>query len=444
MTRSTQCMIVACTLTLLSAFACAQVSRMEVEVTLRQALAGMAAYEGRHGGWGTAYTRDGTIMWGQYRPIPANWITVQPPATPGVARVFFKAARVLEDDLYLMYVRRARDALLAIQTPEGGFPHEDNPAKPIIGVGTFDDDVTTAALRFLIDWWQHTGAEEDRAAVIRVGEFILAAQHPCGGWPQAYPAAPGRYARHVTFNDGVTVNVIRALFELHEVTGEQRFFDAAVRGGECILHLQGGPGEAVWAQQYDEETLEPAWARKFEPPGYSAAESVGVCNVLIELYLATGEERFLEALPRAFEWYDEHQLPNGKWARLYEPGTQRPVYGRRDKAVRVYDFAGACDGYGWQGKWYPHAAKRAYERIEAVGREAYLEERNAPAPPAPIPAAEVRRICAALSPEGLWVDTPSARDLDEYKLHGVAEDIPMVQTSTFCRNALRLIAWLEQ
>ena len=175
------------------------------------------------------------------------------------------------------------------------------------------------------------------------------------------------YGGHITFNDDVMANLIRVLLELNKLTGDAKYLAAAVRGGECIIRLQGGAGQEIWAQQYDAHTLEPASGRSFEPAGYTPNESKEICDSLIELYLATGQDRFLKPLPRAFAWYDTHRLPNGKWARLYEPGTQRPVYGLPGDSGITYEVARARPGYSWQGRWYPHDARRAYERIKVVG-----------------------------------------------------------------------------
>lgn len=425
--------------------ACGESFAARVEAALRKALDAMATRQ-THGGWGRAYTLHGGIMWGEYKPIPNTWITVQPPATPRVAQVYLRAGQVLDDPAYIENARLARAALLALQTAEGGFPHEADPAGRKATRGTFDDDTTTSVIEFFIDWWQHTGAEEDLAVVHRVGDFILQAQYPeNGGWPQFFPPPAAGYQRYITFNDSNIELILRALLKLHEITGEARYLDATRRGGECIIRLQGGPGEAIWAQQYDPETLEPAWARKFEPPGYSAAESIGVCNILIELYLATGEERFLEPLPKAFEWYDTHQLPDGKWARLYEPGTQRPVYGRRDIAEKVYDREKATTGYSWEGNWYPHAAKTAYERIREIGREAYVEEQKPKTgkPDLASLEAKAREAAEALSGDGWWLSKPSASDLEEYRRAGVHEDEPMVELNHFNRNATILLDYLD-
>lgn len=419
--------------------------RKEVEQTLRRALDGMAAFQ-THGGWGRAYTTDGALVFGEWRLIPASWITMQPPATPKVAEVFLRAGRVLKDEALLDRARRARDAMRSVQTALGGFPHDADTTAPPQRSGTFDDDTTTAVLDFFIEWWRHTGNAEDLEAVHRIGQFILTAQYPAsGGWPQSYPPHVASYGRYITFNDRNMSNIISALLKLHTLTGEARYLESAVRGGECILRLQGGPGEEIWAQQYDPDTLEPAWARKFEPPGYSPAESLAVCDTLIELYLATGDERFLDPLPRAFGWYDSHRLPNGKFARLYEPGTQRPVYGRRDRAEKVYDFEKACTGYSWQGDWYPARAREALARIREIGREAYLEEagKTAPPPARGQLAERVRKVCGQLSEGGWWTRSPSGEDLEEIRRRGHPDDTPLVQTGVFCANAHLLLDYIE-
>ncbi len=423
----------------------AQPLEQRAETVLRRAL-DAAAQRQVYGGWGRAYTQDGALMWGEYRAIQSKWITVQPPATPEVARVFLRAAQVLHEDKYRECARRAKEALLKLQTPDGGFPHEGDPALKNHPTATFDDDTTTAALRFLIAWWQETQAAEDLRIVKRVGDFIVKAQYAdSGGWPQEYPPPKDRYARHITFNDNNINRILDALLRLHELTHEPRYLEAAKKGGECILRLQGGPGEEIWAQQYDPAALTPAWARKFEPPGYSPCESIGVCDALIDLYAATGEERFLAPLPKAFAWYDTHRLPNGKYARLYEPGTQRPVYGRRDKAEPVYDFANACSGYAWQEDWYPRAAKHALEVIQSKGREAWLKERNAPQnpPDAKNLAPRVLKCCETLNEEGCWLSDPGSDEIADLQQHHLPATTPIIEMGRFNEHARLLLDYLE-
>ena len=417
---------------------------VEAERTLRRALEAMAMHM-RSGGWADQWSLGEEVVWGQKGVIPKTWITVQPAATPATANVYVEAARVLGDERYLTHARAARDALLALQTPEGGFPKEGDPAGGAHNRASFDDDVTTGALKFLMTLCRQTGAEEDRQAVERVGAFIIRAQYrDCGGWPRRFPPPESHYGAHITFNDDVMANVIRVLLELNELTGDARYLVAAVRGGECVIRLQGGGEQGIWAQQYDADTLKPAPARSFEPAGYTPNESKEICDTLIELHLATGQNRFLKPLPRAFAWYDQHRLPNGKWARLYEPGTQRPVYGLPGDGGTTYDVAKARPGYSWRGRWYPHDAKWTYGRIKAVGREAVLTER-AKARNRPLRAADqrVRRICADLSPQGVWLSAPDREQAELLREAGVPEEErKIIRTDVFCENARILLEYL--
>ena len=420
---------------------------VEAERTLRRALDAMATHM-RSGGWADQWSLGGEVVWGQKGVIPKSWITVQPAATPATAKVYVEAARVLADERYLTHARAARDALLALQTPEGGFPKEGDPAGGPHNTASFDDDVTTGALEFLMALWRHTEDAKDRQAVERVGAFIIRAQYrDSGGWPQRFPPPESHYGAHITFNDDVMANVIRVLLDLNEFTGDSKYLAAAVRGGECIIRLQGGTGQEIWAQQYDARTLEPASGRSFEPAGYSPNESKEICDSLIELYLATGQARFLEPLPRAFKWYDTHRLPDGNWARLYEPGTQRPVYGRPGDGGKTYELAKARPGYSWQGRWYyPYDAQRAYRRIKDVGRDAVLIER-AKARNRPLRGADqrVQRLCAGLSTSGFWLSPPDREQAGLLRQAGVPKaERKIIRTDVFCENARILLEFLAR
>jgi hypothetical protein len=412
------------------------------EKTVRSACDGMLTRQ-RSGGWGRQWTEKDAFMWGEFKIIPREWITVQPPATPGVASAMLRAGQLLNEPRYLRAAREARDALAAIQTAEGGFPYEANPAGLKITRATFDDDTTTGALDFLFRLYEHSRDDADRAMIVRVGEFILAAQYPNGGWPQEYPPRKDTYKRCITFNDNAMINVMRALFRLRNLLHDDRYYQAAVRGGECILKLQGGPGEEIWAAQYDPDTLRPAWARYFEPPSYSSAESRSICSLLIDVYLETGQDRFLEPLPRAFQWYDAHRLPNGKWARFYEVDTKRPVYGRRDKPEPVYEFEKATGGYSWQGDWFPYEAKQALDQLRQVGREEFIKSRQQKHAHKP-DEAKVRQICGQLDCAGYWFSEFTDEDRrDMLRKDELAPGERLVDSEVFCRNINVLLDYLS-
>jgi len=390
-----------------------------------------------------AWTPGHEVVWGEWRPVKPGVITVQPPATPTIATTYVRAYEVLGDERHLGIAQRARDALRTIQSEAGGMPHERHPGDGPARFGTFDDDTTTGTLDFFIALYETTGAEEDRQAVESVGAFVLKSQYENGGWPQYYPLRSG-YHDYITFNDNAMTDAIRACLKVYDVLDDEEYLQAAIRGGECIIRLQG-PGGG-WAQQYHHETLEPAWARKFEPPGYSPAESVGACDALIDLAVATGDEQFLKPLPRAFQWYEDIVLPNGKRARLYEPETGRPVYGRRDKAEKVYDFENATSGYSWQGNWYPTAAKRAYERIQEIGLESYIKERES-GTNQPISAPsndEVEQICGALTKHGFWLSGFSESRLEILKEQGINKTTEgLISARSFVQNAKVLLDYVE-
>src|SRR5690606_15434487 len=95
--------------------------------------------------------------------------------------------------------------------------------------------------------------------------------------------------------------------------------------GDFIRLAQLPKPQPAWAQQYDAD-MHPAWARKFEPPAVSGAESQGVLRILMALYRRTGERRFLEPIPRALRYLKASRRDDGRLARFYELGTNRPLY----------------------------------------------------------------------------------------------------------------------
>ena len=76
-------------------------------------------------------------------------------------------------------------------------------------------------------------------------DFLLAAQYPNGGWPQFFPLRDD-YSRHVTFNDGAMVGVLRLLREVGAGTPPFGFVDPPRRlararaGGRA--RARGRPG----------------------------------------------------------------------------------------------------------------------------------------------------------------------------------------------------------
>jgi PelA/Pel-15E family pectate lyase len=207
-------------------------------------------------------------------------------------------------------------------------------------------------------------------------DYLLASQYLNGGFPQFYPLKKGYYT-HITFNDDAMIGVLSLLRDIARKQDDFKFVDeqrrvkaerAVALAVPLILKLQVEVDgkKTVWAQQYDENTLKPTWARKFEPPCLTAGESVGIVRFLM------GERQSPEivaAIESAIEWYRKYQIngirwekKNGEngvvkdkaasplWARFYEISTMKPIFIGRDSVIR-YDVseieAERRNGYAW-------------------------------------------------------------------------------------------------
>ena len=293
--------------------------------------------------------------------------------------------------------RAVADSVIQYQSPQGGWPKSTDLARPPRrpedipppGGGranSLDNDATTLPMAFLARVAHATDESKYRDSFLRGVDYLLAAQYPNGGWPQFWPLRKGYYSR-ITYNDGA---MIRAIKILRDVAGGQPPYDfvdasyrkrasvAVARGIDCILKTQikqGGKWTA-WCAQHDEKTLEPAWARSYEPPSLSGAESVGIIRFLMSIEEPTPE--IVAAIEGAVVWFrsvamkgvrlESIRRDDGReerwlvpdpdapplWARFYELGTNRPLYLDRDSVFR-YDFAQIGyerrSGYRYHGTW---------------------------------------------------------------------------------------------
>lgn len=228
--------------------------------------------------------------------------------------------------------------------------------------GTFDNEATIPQLRFLA-LAAHAGQAEARAAFDRGLDYVFAAQYPNGGFPQIYPLRGG-YHDNVTFNDNAIIHILELLRDLAAGTGPfatigtERRAEAAQRlerAVACVLTAQvrvdGRP--VAWGQQHDAITLAPAAARNFEPIALCTSESAGIVAFLMSLPAPSPD--VVAAVEATATWLTRNRIsdrawinPDGQgdrlverpgarplWARLYEIGTDRPVFGDRDKTIHL-------------------------------------------------------------------------------------------------------------
>lgn len=293
--------------------------------------------------------------------------------------------------------RAAANAVLLYQSSHGAWPKNTDllaPATPAAlaevekggKANTIDNGATTAPMIFLAHVANATGAEPYRAAVLRGVDYLLASQYPNGGFPQFFPLRKGYYS-HITYNDGAMVNTLevlrdiaqgRAPFGFVDADRRARANDAVARGINCILETQIKQAGTLtaWCAQHDENSLEPAWARAYEPPSLSGSESVGVVHFLMSI--ENPSPAVIAAVEGAVAWFrsvvmtgqrlDAKKGPDGRterflvpdpaapplWARFYEPGTNRPLYMDRDSKP-LYEFAQVGyerrSGYSYHGTW---------------------------------------------------------------------------------------------
>ncbi len=186
-------------------------------------------------------------------------------------------------------ITKIADNVLLYQKSNGGWPknydmlailtdeqkEELIKSKNILNT-TFDNWTTHSHVEYLAKVFERTGDSRYKEAALKGIDFILAAQYSNGGWPQFFPDTTG-YPRHITFNDGVIVGIMNVLKNVIEGKSYYSFVDkehyvkikeAFRKGLDCILKCQiNEEGNLLaWCQQHDRNTLQPQWARKFEPP----------------------------------------------------------------------------------------------------------------------------------------------------------------------------------
>jgi PelA/Pel-15E family pectate lyase len=300
-------------------------------------------------------------------------------------------------------INQIADNMLLFQKNNGGWPKNydffailtpEQAAKVKACKGetntTFDNGNTYTQIAALAIAYQATNIDKYKAGCLKGLQFILQAQYKNGGWPQYYPIEKNNYSSHITYNDGAMMGIMLLLKDILDGKTQYAFIDAKFRGKiqaaynkglKCILKTQiidnGKP--TAWCQQYDEVTLQPAWARKFEPASICNKESCDIVFFLMSID-HPGKE-IVESVQHAAEWFNESKIYNTRvktiaapkvqtpfrvsvsdrvivtdstapaiWTRYYELKTHRPLFCNRDSKL-VYSLAEVArerrDGYGW-------------------------------------------------------------------------------------------------
>lgn len=361
----------------------------QAETVLKNASAYFHSISTR-GGYVGIYSVDLKKRYGEalYEEARATEIWVQPPGTPSVGECFLRAYRITGEKQYLTAATDAACALAWGQRTVGGWDHRVDVAhlekKSITvvrkdGRCTFDDNITQGALSFLMS--MDTVIDEPwLSEAIELGlNHMMNSQFENGAWPQWYPLIGG-YHDYYTFNDNTINDCIKVMLKAHRIYGKKEYLQTARDGGDFIILSQLARPQSGWAQQYSHD-LKPAWARSFEPPGICSAATIRNIQTLVDLYLYTKESRYLKPIPLAFEWLDKSKIGDNKWARLYEEGTNKPLYGDREDGYRlhyVYENISEFErkSYSWQGQYGINAATRYYSNVKSLGADSFIAKRD--------------------------------------------------------------------
>ena len=355
-----------------------------LHVRAREALEKSTAYMrsiSANGGYFWKYALDLKERAGEVKAT-ATQVWIQPPGTPSMGMAFLRISEATRDARYLDGAKAAADGLAAGQLESGGWDYliDFDPEKMQLShlrsdvgklspeqiakrrnITNYDDDNTQSAIRFLLavaDADKGKGDARDqriREALDYGLKKLIEAQYPNGAWPQRwlgkahtieeFPVMKARFPRsypreypkvnyfaHYTLNDNTLHDCIGVMLDAFHRTGKAEYLEAAKHGGDFIILAQMPEPQPVWAQQYNAQ-MEPAWARAFEPPAVTGNESVGVLRSLMELYVETGDEKFLKPIPDAIAWFKRSRMEPNRWARYYQLGTNMQIFGDRDGKI---------------------------------------------------------------------------------------------------------------
>lgn len=414
--------------------------------------------------------------------VDRQTVWIQPPGTPSVGMAFLEAYLLTEEPYLLDAACAAGTCLVNGQLHSGGWDYRiefdparrkryayrvDPPRPKARNVTTLDDNTTQAALRFLIRLDATLAMKDAKvhdAVRFALGK-LLSAQYPNGAWPQRFDAPPKaaehpvekasypddwprvwpakKYKTYYTFNDNAIADTIDVMFIAGRVYNEPTYRAAAEKAGDFILLAQMPEPQPGWAQQYNER-MQPAWARKFEPPAITGGEARGILQTLLRMYQETGQDKYLEPIPRALAYYRKSRLPGGGLARFYELQTNRPLYFTRAYEL-TYDDSDLPTHYGFKiGDW-TDAVARQFEQVRSTPPK---DDRPASSSPTgrPVVASprltktlqqQAARAIASLDQRSAWVERGSL------KYHGPDDNTDeIIDSRTFARNLLTLASFV--
>lgn len=256
---------------------------------------------------------------------------------------------------------------------------------------TFDNKATSREVVYLIKAYKKTQNKNYLKAAEKGLDYILEAQYANGGWPQYYPDRAS-YRSQITYNDDAMINVLNILQDVATQTNDfdkvspayiEKAKTAVNKGLSCILKTQvKQKGKlAIWAAQYDKDSMLPEKARAFEPASLSTSESVSIIRFLMRFKNPSDEIK--NSILGAVNWFSEYKISGYRfdrekavsgliadkntivWARFYDLEKNIPIFGDRDNTVKfkLEELSPERrNGYAWYGNWGQKLIEKDYPK----------------------------------------------------------------------------------
>jgi len=309
----------------------------EIITAMKRATKFMMDSVGYHGAFLWEYSFENKRYWGEVEARRTMGWTQGKGGTPAMGDILLDTYHATGDEYYYESACKVADALIRAQLACGGWNYCFDlageaslvdwyesvsqykwPAQEFMhyyGNATFDDMASIRCCEYLLRIYLEKNNPTFKPALEKAIDFVLKSQYPVGGWPQRYPLSYEHpymgfpdYSSFITLNDGAMAGIIDFLVNCYTALGEKRFIDPIYRAMYCIKLLQYESPNAGWGLQYTTTDLKLVTARPFEPAALSSNGTSGGIEMLLRFYRLTGDKRFLEGVPAAFEFLDKIKL----------------------------------------------------------------------------------------------------------------------------------------
>ncbi len=309
----------------------------EISLAMKRATQYMIDSVGYHGAFLWEYSFEQKRYWGELEARRTMGWAQGKGGTPAMGDILLDAYHATGDKYYYESACEVADALIHAQLACGGWNYCFDlageaslvdwyesvsqykwPAQEFMhyyGNATFDDMASIRCCEYILRIYLEKNDPRYKTSLDKAIDFVLKSQYPIGGWPQRFPLSYEHpymgfpdYSSFITLNDGAMGGIIDFLVNCYTSLGDRKFIDPIYRAMHCIALMQYESPIAGWGLQYTPTDLKLATGRPFEPDALASnGTSMGI-DMLLRFYQLTGDKRFLEKIPAAFEFLEKIKL----------------------------------------------------------------------------------------------------------------------------------------